>query len=97
MTYPFGFQKWGRLALLDPGSVTYLLVKDEYVVAHLSCAYDYENHRGTLFHLFVDPSFSTTRICQKDYGLGGIRDQKTGYVNPMVTLTAPKRECQEFS
>jgi ribosomal protein S18 acetylase RimI-like enzyme len=57
MTYPFRFQKWVKLSLLEPDSVTYLLVKGKYVLAHLSCAYDFERRRGTLFHLIVDPLY----------------------------------------
>ena len=57
MPYPFRFQKWVKLSLLEPSSVTYLLVKGKQVLAHLSCAYDFERRRGTLFHLIVDPPF----------------------------------------
>jgi len=57
MTYPFRFQKWVKLSSLEPESATYLLVKGKYVLAHLSCTYEFEQSKGKLFHLIVDPLY----------------------------------------
>lgn len=78
MTYPFRFQKWVQLSLLESPSRTYLLVKNKYVLAHLSCGYDHERCLGTLFHLFVDPHYRRQGYAKKIMKAAELETQQEG-------------------
>jgi len=64
MRYPFKFSQWRKKFYSDPDSLTFITIREDWIVGHISLRLYYEQLRAHIFHLIIAPEHRTRGLAQ---------------------------------